>query len=49
MTKANLGLGVLALPQVFSVLGLVPGILVILVIQSIIACEYPMPVSKWGL
>lgn len=39
MTKANLGLGVLALPSVFGVLGLVPGILIILVIQSIIACE----------
>jgi amino acid permease len=39
MTKANLGLGVLALPSVFGVLGLVPGIIIILVIQSMIACE----------
>jgi amino acid permease len=37
MTKANLGLGVLALPSVFGVLGLVPGIIIILVIQSMIA------------
>ncbi|TXT10653.1 hypothetical protein VHUM_02158 [Vanrija humicola] len=37
MTKANLGLGVLALPSVFGVLGLVPGILLIVLIQSIIA------------
>lgn len=39
MTKANLGLGVLALPSVFGVLGLVPGILLIILIQTIIACE----------
>ncbi|GMK59638.1 hypothetical protein CspeluHIS016_0802440 [Cutaneotrichosporon spelunceum] len=37
MTKANLGLGVLALPSVFGVLGLVPGILIIILIQSMIA------------
>ncbi|BEJ10830.1 hypothetical protein CspHIS471_0102520 [Cutaneotrichosporon sp. HIS471] len=37
MTKANLGLGVLALPSVFGVLGLVPGILIIFLIQSMIA------------
>ncbi|KAL1408875.1 hypothetical protein Q8F55_005689 [Vanrija albida] len=37
MTKANLGLGVLALPSVFGVLGLVPGILLIVLIQTIIA------------
>ncbi|TXT05311.1 uncharacterized protein COLE_06631 [Cutaneotrichosporon oleaginosum] len=37
MTKANLGLGVLALPSVFGVLGLVPGIIIILIIQSMIA------------
>lgn len=37
MTKANLGLGVLALPSVFAILGLVPGILIIIAIQSIIA------------
>ncbi|KAH6916520.1 transmembrane amino acid transporter protein-domain-containing protein [Coprinopsis sp. MPI-PUGE-AT-0042] len=36
MTKGNLGLGVLALPSVFSVLGMVPGIILILVIQAII-------------
>lgn len=40
MTKANLGLGVLALPSVFSVLGLVPGIIIILVVQSLIACKF---------
>lgn len=40
MTKANLGLGVLALPSVFSVLGLVPGILIILVVQTLIACKF---------
>lgn len=44
MTKGNLGLGVLALPSVFSVLGIVPGIILILVIQTIIICEYPLPV-----
>lgn len=37
MTKANLGLGVLALPQIFAVLGLVPGIIIIIVLQSIFA------------
>lgn len=40
MTKANLGLGVLALPSVFGVLGIVPGIIMIIVIQTIIACAY---------
>lgn len=39
MTKANLGLGVLALPSVFATLGMVPGILCIIAIQTIIACE----------
>lgn len=38
MTKANLGLGVLALPSVFASLGMVPGIILIIVIQTIIAC-----------
>ncbi|KAF5334265.1 hypothetical protein D9611_014576 [Ephemerocybe angulata] len=37
MTKSNLGLGVLALPTVFSTLGIVPGIICIVVVQSIIA------------
>ncbi|KAF6760207.1 transmembrane amino acid transporter protein-domain-containing protein [Ephemerocybe angulata] len=37
MTKSNLGLGVLAIPTVFSVLGIVPGIICIVVVQSIIA------------
>lgn len=40
MTKANLGLGVLALPSVFAALGMVPGIICIIVVQSIIACEW---------
>lgn len=39
MTKANLGLGVLALPSIFGAVGLVPGIILIIVIQTIIACE----------
>lgn len=39
MTKANLGLGVLALPSVYARLGMVPGIICIIVIQTIIACE----------
>jgi amino acid permease len=39
MTKANLGLGVLALPSIFGVLGLVPGIILIIVVQTLIACE----------
>lgn len=36
MTKANLGLGVLAIPVVFSTLGIVPGIIVIVVIEAIL-------------
>ncbi|KAL1411741.1 hypothetical protein Q8F55_002707 [Vanrija albida] len=36
MTKANLGLGVLAIPVVFSTLGIVPGIIVIVVIECIL-------------
>ncbi|TXT04954.1 hypothetical protein VHUM_04037 [Vanrija humicola] len=35
LVKVNLGLGVLGLPHAFGVLGLVPGILAILVIQTI--------------
>lgn len=47
MTKANLGLGVLALPSVFATLGMVPGILCIIAIQTIIACEYGRLAKKW--
>lgn len=43
MTKANLGLGVLALPSVFGVLGIVPGVICIVVVQSIIACKCSRP------
>jgi amino acid permease len=35
MTKANFGLGVLAIPSVFNKLGLVPGIIAIIGIQII--------------
>ncbi|TXT07526.1 hypothetical protein VHUM_03246 [Vanrija humicola] len=36
MTKANLGLGVLSIPVVFSILGIVPGIIIIVVIECIL-------------
>jgi len=39
MTKANLGLGVLAIPSVFNSLGIVPGILIILGIELMLCCE----------
>ncbi|KAL1405758.1 hypothetical protein Q8F55_007431 [Vanrija albida] len=36
MFKSNIGLGILSLPFVFQTLGLVPGVLVLLVVQSIV-------------
>ncbi|KAL1404901.1 hypothetical protein Q8F55_008512 [Vanrija albida] len=36
ITKANLGLGVLSIPFVFMTLGIVPGVIVILVVQTMI-------------
>lgn len=33
MTKTNIGLGILSIPFVFMAIGLVPGIIVIIVIQ----------------
>jgi amino acid permease len=39
MTKANLGLGVLAIPSVFDTFGIVPGILTILGIEIMLGCE----------
>ncbi|TXT08883.1 hypothetical protein VHUM_03011 [Vanrija humicola] len=36
MFKANIGLGILSLPFVFQTLGLVPGVLVLLVVQTIV-------------
>ncbi|CAK9780990.1 unnamed protein product [Cutaneotrichosporon oleaginosum] len=35
MTKANVGLGVLSIPEVFKQVGLIPGLILILVIQGI--------------
>lgn len=43
MTKANVGLGVLSIPEVFRQVGLVPGVILILVIQGIATCEFPPP------
>ncbi|KAL1408654.1 hypothetical protein Q8F55_005467 [Vanrija albida] len=37
ITKANIGLGILGIPSVFMTVGLVPGILIILGLQSVIA------------
>lgn len=39
MTKANVGLGVLSIPEVFKQVGLVPGLILILVIQGIATCK----------
>lgn len=39
MTKANFGLGVLAIPTVFAIMGIVPGILLIVGIEIMLACE----------
>lgn len=33
MTKTNIGLGILSIPFIFQAIGLVPGVLVIIVIQ----------------
>jgi amino acid permease len=40
MTKSNLGLGLLGIPGVFDVVGIVPGIILIVVMASIIGCEW---------
>lgn len=40
MIKANVGLGVLSLPVVMHTLGLVPGIIVVITIQTIVTCTY---------
>lgn len=40
MTKANIGLGVLSIPFVFMQVGMVPGIILLLVINLITMCEY---------
>ncbi|KAL1409560.1 hypothetical protein Q8F55_003545 [Vanrija albida] len=37
ITKADIGLGVLTLPVVFQVLGIVPGVLIILAVMAIVA------------
>jgi amino acid permease len=39
MTKANIGLGVLSIPFVFMEVGMVPGVILLLVINLIIMCE----------
>jgi amino acid permease len=36
MMKANVGLGVLSIPYVYQVLGIVPGTIVIVLIQSMV-------------
>lgn len=43
MTKANFGLGVLAIPTVFAIMGIVPGILLIVGIEIMLACKSPIP------
>lgn len=40
MTKANIGLGVLSIPFVFMEVGMVPGVILLLVINLIIMCEF---------
>lgn len=39
MTKSNFGLGVLAIPTVFAIMGIVPGILLIVGIEIMLACK----------
>lgn len=39
MTKTNIGLGILSVPFVFMAIGLVPGIMVIIIIQIMMTCE----------
>lgn len=46
ITKANIGLGVLSIPFVFQVLGIVPGIIVILVLHTMFACALGGRVSR---
>lgn len=43
MTKANVGLGVLSIPDVLKTLGMVPGIILIIVIQGLVTCAYRWP------
>lgn len=47
MTKANIGLGVLSIPFVFMELGMVPGVIILLVINLIIMCESQFACSGW--
>jgi len=42
MTKTNVGLGVLGIPFVFQVVGIVPGVLLIVFYNFIVMCEYTM-------
>lgn len=40
MTKANVGLGVLSIPFVFMSVGMVPGIILLIIMNIIIMCEW---------
>lgn len=39
MTKANIGLGVLSIPFIFQIFGIVPGIILLIVVQVLVMCE----------
>jgi amino acid permease len=40
MTKANVGLGILQIPFVFMDIGLIPGIILLIGMMILIACEW---------
>lgn len=40
MTKANIGLGVLSIPFVFMLVGVVPGVILLFVLNLIVMCKF---------
>lgn len=40
MIKAMIGLGILSIPYVFDAVGLIPGLLIIVAVQTIMICEH---------
>lgn len=39
MTKTMIGLGILSIPYVFDAVGLIPGLVIVIVVQIMMICE----------